>query len=122
MIKTNVLGINHFTWIDRAEYQGRDLFPLYEKLVEKYDVSTTGTGGGGGEYPLQDGFGWTNGVTLKMLDLICPKSNRVTMFRRRVRPLSQQRRNPQPKRHNPHLNQRLLRQRHSASPDGVVGR
>ncbi|MCQ4052018.1 hypothetical protein FK514_29370, partial [Klebsiella pneumoniae] len=22
-------------------------------------------GGGGGEYPLQDGFGWTNGVTLK---------------------------------------------------------
>ncbi|POZ19370.1 alpha,alpha-trehalase [Lelliottia aquatilis] len=44
-----------------------------QKLVEKYDVSTTGTGGGGGEYPLQDGFGWTNGVTLKMLDLVCPK-------------------------------------------------
>lgn len=44
-----------------------------KKLVEKYDVSTTGTGGGGGEYPLQDGFGWTNGVTLKMLDLICAK-------------------------------------------------
>ena len=41
-----------------------------KKLVEKYDVSTTGTGGGGGEYPLQDGFGWTNGVTLKMLDLM----------------------------------------------------
>jgi alpha,alpha-trehalase len=41
--------------------------------VEKYDVSSTGTGGGGGEYPLQDGFGWTNGVTLKMLDLVCPK-------------------------------------------------
>ncbi|MGG5836285.1 alpha,alpha-trehalase [Huaxiibacter chinensis] len=44
-----------------------------QKLVEKYDVSTTGTGGGGGEYPLQDGFGWTNGVTLKMLDSVCPK-------------------------------------------------
>lgn len=42
-----------------------------KKLVEKYDVSSTGTGGGGGEYPLQDGFGWTNGVTLKMLDLLC---------------------------------------------------
>ena len=42
-----------------------------QKLVEKYDVSSTGTGGGGGEYPLQDGFGWTNGVTLKMLDMIC---------------------------------------------------
>lgn len=46
-----------------------------QKLVEKYDVSTTGTGGGGGggEYPLQDGFGWTNGVTLKMLDMLCGK-------------------------------------------------
>lgn len=42
-----------------------------QKLVEKYNVSTTGTGGGGGEYPLQDGFGWSNGVTLKMLDLLC---------------------------------------------------
>jgi alpha,alpha-trehalase len=41
-----------------------------QRLVEKYDVSSTGTGGGG-EYPLQDGFGWTNGVTLKMLDLLC---------------------------------------------------
>ncbi len=45
-----------------------------QKLVEKYDVSTTGTGGGGGEYPLQDGFGWSNGVTLMMLDLVCPKT------------------------------------------------
>ena len=34
------------------------------KLLEKYALRTgTGpTGGGGGEYPLQDGFGWTNGV------------------------------------------------------------
>lgn len=32
------------------------------KLVEKYDVER-GSGGRGGEYPLQDGFGWTNGVT-----------------------------------------------------------
>ena len=45
-----------------------------QKLVEKYDVSSTGTGGGGGEYPLQDGFGWSNGVTLMMLDLVCPKA------------------------------------------------
>ncbi len=45
-----------------------------QKLVEKYDVSSTGTGGGGGEYPLQDGFGWTNGVTLMMLDQVCPKA------------------------------------------------
>ncbi|WP_425485208.1 alpha,alpha-trehalase TreA [Burkholderia guangdongensis] len=39
------------------------------KLVEKYVVEGSGAGGGGGgEYPLQDGFGWTNGVTLKLLD------------------------------------------------------
>ncbi len=39
------------------------------KLVEKYDVVTTGRSGGGGEYPLQDGFGWTNGVMRKLLAL-----------------------------------------------------
>ncbi len=32
------------------------------KLVEKYDVEAVRPGGGG-EYALQDGFGWTNGVT-----------------------------------------------------------
>jgi alpha,alpha-trehalase len=34
------------------------------KLVEKYDVDAKAgtTAEGGGEYPLQDGFGWTNGV------------------------------------------------------------
>lgn len=32
------------------------------KLLEKYDVVSLRPGGGG-EYPLQDGFGWTNGVT-----------------------------------------------------------
>ncbi|MFO7658510.1 MAG: alpha,alpha-trehalase TreA [Bacteroidales bacterium] len=35
------------------------------KMMEKYDVVNTGKPGGGGEYPLQDGFGWTNGVFLK---------------------------------------------------------
>ena len=39
------------------------------KLVEKYDVMTTGRVGGGGEYPLQDGFGWTNGVMRKLMAL-----------------------------------------------------
>lgn len=36
------------------------------KLVEKYDVIGTATAKGG-EYPNQDGFGWTNGVLLKLL-------------------------------------------------------
>jgi alpha,alpha-trehalase len=37
------------------------------KLVEKYDVVNTGRKGGGGEYPTQDGFGWTNGVMRKLI-------------------------------------------------------
>ncbi len=37
------------------------------KLLEKYDVEERKPGGGG-EYPTQDGFGWTNGVTAAMLD------------------------------------------------------
>jgi alpha,alpha-trehalase len=39
------------------------------KLVEKYDVIATDRPGGGGEYPTQDGFGWTNGVTRKLMAL-----------------------------------------------------
>ena len=39
------------------------------KLVEKYDVVNSGRQGGGGEYPLQDGFGWTNGVMRKLMTL-----------------------------------------------------
>lgn len=35
-IKVNVLGINHFTWIDQASYRGIDLFPLYKEFVDKY--------------------------------------------------------------------------------------
>jgi alpha,alpha-trehalase len=42
------------------------LFAREHKLVEKYDADGALRGGGGGEYPLQDGFGWTNGVVLKL--------------------------------------------------------
>jgi len=35
------------------------------KMMEKYNVTDTTTNAGGGEYPNQDGFGWTNGVYLK---------------------------------------------------------
>ena len=37
------------------------------KMLEKYNVEQR-TPGGGGEYPVQDGFGWTNGVTSALLD------------------------------------------------------
>lgn len=35
-IKVNVLGINHFTWLDSASYQNTDLMPVYHDFVEKY--------------------------------------------------------------------------------------
>jgi alpha,alpha-trehalase len=38
------------------------------KMFEKYDVEHA-LPGGGGEYPVQDGFGWTNGVTRGLLQL-----------------------------------------------------
>jgi len=47
------------------------------KLVEKYDVIMPGRGGGGGEYPTQDGFGWTNGVMRKLL-VLYPEVARYT--------------------------------------------
>ncbi|WP_288072781.1 alpha,alpha-trehalase TreA [Hydrotalea sp.] len=36
------------------------------KLMEKYNVETSGIHAGGGEYPTQDGFGWTNGIFLAL--------------------------------------------------------
>ncbi len=36
------------------------------KLMEKYNVEDLSLDAGGGEYPVQDGFGWTNGVYLAM--------------------------------------------------------
>lgn len=36
------------------------------KLLEKYNVEDMTLIAGGGEYPAQDGFGWTNGVLLRL--------------------------------------------------------
>ncbi|MBR1586445.1 MAG: alpha-glucosidase/alpha-galactosidase [Clostridia bacterium] len=33
---TTVTGINHFTWLTSASYQGMDLMPLYREFAEKY--------------------------------------------------------------------------------------
>ena len=37
------------------------------KMLEKYNVEDITIETGGGEYPVQDGFGWTNGVLQKLL-------------------------------------------------------
>jgi alpha,alpha-trehalase len=45
-----------------------DVFKRTGKLMEKYNVMDTNLEAGGGEYPSQDGFGWTNGVLLKLMN------------------------------------------------------
>ncbi len=37
-IKVNVLGVNHFTWLNSASFKDIDLFPVYSKFVEKHFV------------------------------------------------------------------------------------
>jgi alpha,alpha-trehalase len=44
----------------------RRTFRATGKMTEKYDVVDPSRPAGGGEYPTQDGFGWTNGVALAL--------------------------------------------------------
>ena len=44
----------------------RRVYRATGKMTEKYDVVDSTRAGGGGEYPTQDGFGWTNGVALAL--------------------------------------------------------
>jgi alpha,alpha-trehalase len=52
-----------FRWIKL----NNDVFLRTGKLMEKYNVVNTHLDAGGGEYPGQDGFGWTNGVLLALI-------------------------------------------------------
>ena len=44
-----------------------DVYNRTGRLMEKYNVVNTSLKAGGGEYPSQDGFGWTNGVLLALI-------------------------------------------------------
>jgi len=46
----------------------KQVFAQTGKLLEKYNVEDITLKAGGGEYPLQDGFGWTNGVLLTLMN------------------------------------------------------
>ncbi len=35
-IKVNVVGVNHFTWLTKAQYKDIDIFPIYREFVEKH--------------------------------------------------------------------------------------
>jgi len=71
-----VAGFRHYAQTQLAESVAcrwmlnvNRVFQRRGKLVEKYDVISPDREGGGGEYPLQDGFGWTNGVMRKLMVL-----------------------------------------------------
>ncbi len=49
-------------WLDLNKKVYQDTY----KLLEKYNVEDLSKKSGGGEYPTQDGFGWTNGVYQKL--------------------------------------------------------
>ena len=68
-------GLRNYGFDDEArEGAGRWVqsnLVVYEstgRLLEKYDVEHLGTLATGGEYVVQDGFGWTNAVLLKFLN------------------------------------------------------
>nr|BAI67864.1 trehalase [Artemia franciscana] len=51
---------------------------LPNAMFEKYDVTVVGLPGGGGEYDVQLGFGWTNGV---VMDFLIKYGERLTSVR-----------------------------------------
>lgn len=59
----NVANEIRYRWLK----QNMRVYEATGKMMEKYNVMDTTLIGGGGEYPNQDGFGWTNGVALTFL-------------------------------------------------------
>jgi len=47
-------------------HTNRHVYEATGRMMEKYDVVDLTRPAGGGEYPAQDGFGWTNGVALAL--------------------------------------------------------
>jgi alpha,alpha-trehalase len=69
-----ILGLEKYEFFDEARQASerwvklnKDVFTRTGKLMEKYNVVNTSLDAGGGEYPSQDGFGWTNGVLLALI-------------------------------------------------------
>lgn len=66
-------GLMNYGFTETA-HEGRDrwlalndkVFKATGKMMEKYNVLDAALTTGGGEYPNQDGFGWTNGVYLAL--------------------------------------------------------
>ncbi len=67
---------------DRWLALNRRTYRATGRMMEKYDVTDLNRRAGGGEYPTQDGFGWTNGVALAL------SAGQVPMRRPRSSPRS----------------------------------
>jgi alpha,alpha-trehalase len=70
----SVMGWENYGYVAMAKETANRWFRLNKKvfmqtgkLMEKYNVVETNLEAGGGEYPSQDGFGWTNGVLLALI-------------------------------------------------------
>lgn len=70
-----IIGLENYGYHNEAKaiahrwiQLNREVFKRTGKLMEKYNVVDTHLEAGGGEYPGQDGFGWTNGVLLSLIE------------------------------------------------------
>jgi alpha,alpha-trehalase len=68
-----IVGVGHYGRMDLATTASTRWLALIQRtykatgrMMEKYDVVNLNKKAGGGEYPTQDGFGWTNGVALAL--------------------------------------------------------
>lgn len=69
-----IKGLRNYGFNDLADKIKKRWLTLNEsvfkrtgKMFEKYNVDDISLHAGGGEYPLQDGFGWTNGIASALL-------------------------------------------------------
>lgn len=76
-----VIGLRTYGHHDLAAIVAQRWLALNQKvfsntgrMMEKYNVVDITAPAGGGEYPTQDGFGWTNGVALALQRLYLPKN------------------------------------------------
>lgn len=51
-------------WVDN----NLNVYSRSGRLLEKYNVEEAGAAGVGGEYVVQDGFGWTNAILLQFMN------------------------------------------------------
>lgn len=79
---TTIVGLNNYGYTNVAKKATHNWLAVSEKvykntgkMMEKYNVMDLSLAAGGGEYPNQDGFGWTNGVVLALNQLFPQEKN-----------------------------------------------